>query len=209
MTKPSPKWKGNNVGTYTVNPSKPVVNVPPKITTTGSLNTSIIQQLADQLKLKPLCQMKLGGYTSPVKAIVVDKIPFDLYVYGLGNTTKLLKRNGMKLADYKINSDRLNDVGTYAYTADISKVFLRVGLQEEDRNFTKFLWIKHPNDPRSEIITYRFASDLFGATSSLFLLQATFDTHLKKLESPHKIEISNNLYVDNFQGTTNDKSKLI
>ncbi|XP_069180275.1 caldesmon-like [Procambarus clarkii] len=37
----------------------------------------------------------------------------------------------------------------------------------------------------------------------------TLDTHLKKSDSPYKMEISDNLYVDNFQGTTNDKSKLV
>ncbi|XP_069156006.1 uncharacterized protein [Procambarus clarkii] len=58
--------------------------------------------------------------------------------------------------------------------ADISKAFLWVGLQEEDRNYTKFLWIKDPNNPNSELITY-----------------------------------SNNLYVDNFQGTTSSESKLL
>ncbi|XP_069166162.1 uncharacterized protein [Procambarus clarkii] len=100
-------------------------------------------------------------------------------------------------------------IGAYTYTADISKAFLRVGLQEEDRNYTKFLWIKDPNDPNSELITYRFASVLFGAMSLPFLLQATLDTNLKKSNSPNKTEISNNLYVDNFQGTTSSKSKLL
>ncbi|XP_069191670.1 uncharacterized protein [Procambarus clarkii] len=90
----------------------------------------------------------------------------------------------------------------------ISKAFLTVDLQEEDRNITKFLLVKDPNDPHSETVTYRFASVLFGATSP-FLLQATLDTHLKKSHSPYKTEIGNNLFVDNFQGTTNDKSKLI
>ncbi|XP_069182723.1 uncharacterized protein [Procambarus clarkii] len=99
--------------------------------------------------------------------------------------------------------------GVFAYTADISKAFLRVGLQEMDRDFTKFLWVKDPQNPNSEIITYSFASVLFGATSSPFLLKATLDTHLKKSNSPYKTEISNNLYVDNFQGTTNDENKLV
>ncbi|XP_069183013.1 uncharacterized protein [Procambarus clarkii] len=100
-------------------------------------------------------------------------------------------------------------IGSYTYTADISKAFLGVGLQEEDRNYTKFLWIKDPNDPNSKLITYRLASVLFGTTSSPFLLQATLDTHLKKSNSPSKTEISNNLYVDNFQGTTSSESKLL
>ncbi|XP_069189943.1 uncharacterized protein [Procambarus clarkii] len=100
-------------------------------------------------------------------------------------------------------------IGTYAYTADISKAFVRVGLQEEDCNYTKFLWIKDPNDPNTELITLRFASVLFGAMSSSFLLQATVDIHLKKSNSPNKTEISNNLYVDNFQGTASSESKLL
>ncbi|XP_069184573.1 uncharacterized protein [Procambarus clarkii] len=146
----------------------------------------------------------LGGYTSPLQAIVGDKIPSDLHVTGLGT-----QQTGPSL------TQRLQDVllwfrsGIYAYTADTRKAFLRVGLQEEDRDFTKFLWVKDPQDPDSEIITYRFTSVLFRATSSPFLLQITLDTHLKKSISPHKAEISDNLYVDNFLGTTNDENKLV
>ncbi|XP_069168896.1 uncharacterized protein [Procambarus clarkii] len=112
-------------------------------------------------------------------------------------------------------TQRLQDVllrfcsGIYAYTADISKALVRVGLQEEDRDFTKFLWVKNPQDPNSDVITYRFASVLFWATSSPFLLQATLDIHLKKSTSSYMAEISNNLYVDNFQGNTNDENKLV
>ncbi|XP_069166818.1 uncharacterized protein [Procambarus clarkii] len=109
----------------------------------------------------------------------------------------------MKKVDVKFR------IGTYAYTGDISKAFQRVGLQEEDNNYTKLLWIKDSNNSNSELITNRLASVLFGATSSLFLLQATLDTHLKKSNSPNKTEISNNLYVDNFQGTTSSESKLL
>ncbi|XP_069160890.1 uncharacterized protein [Procambarus clarkii] len=97
----------------------------------------------------------------------------------------------------------------YAYSADISKAFLRVGLQEEDRDFTKFLWVENPEDVNSPVVTFRFSSVLFGATSSPFLLQATLDTHLKKSSSPCKTEISQNLYVDNFQGTVNSTTELL
>ncbi|XP_069184627.1 uncharacterized protein [Procambarus clarkii] len=113
-------------------------------------------------------------------------------------------------------TQRLQDVllrirpGNFSYTADISKAFLRVGLQEEDCNFTKFLWVKDPQDPNCDVITYRFASVLFGATYSPLLLQASLDTHLKKSNSPYKSEISNNLYVYNWtKGTTNDEIKLV
>ncbi|XP_069185905.1 uncharacterized protein [Procambarus clarkii] len=135
------------------------------------------------------------------------------------NCIAKVKANSVSLNEYLKTrpslTQKLCDVllrirtGIFAYTADISKAFLRVGLQEEDRDFIKFLWIKDPLDPDSNVITYRFASVLFGVTSSPFLLQATLDTHLKKSNSPYKAEISGNLYVASFQGTTNAKFKLV
>ncbi|XP_069160619.1 uncharacterized protein [Procambarus clarkii] len=88
----------------------------------GSQKTFISQQLVDQLKLKPITRVNLnisgfltnsgprdyqvvkvlvhlGGSTSPIQAIVVDKIPSDLHVTGLAQTIKFLKRSGIRLAD--------------------------------------------------------------------------------------------------------------
>ena len=96
----------------------------------------------------------------------------------------------------------------FAYTADISKAFLRIGLQSCDRDYTRFLWFSDPQDPNSPIVTYRFKSVLFGATSSPFLLQATLETHLKNSTSPYKERLRSELYVDNLQGTTNDSQEL-
>ena len=96
----------------------------------------------------------------------------------------------------------------YAYTADISKAFLRIGLQSCDRDFTRFLWFHNPHDPDSAIVTYRFRSVLFGAMSSPFLLQATLETHLKNSTSPYKDRLRNEMYVDNLQGTTSDSKEL-
>ncbi|XP_069168893.1 uncharacterized protein [Procambarus clarkii] len=98
----------------------------------GSQKTFITKHLVEQLKLKTANRVKLnisgflankgtceyqvvkllvrlGSSTNPIHAVVVDKIPSDLQVTGL--TVKHLKRNGMRLADYKINSDCLSDVG--------------------------------------------------------------------------------------------------
>ncbi|KAK3871585.1 hypothetical protein Pcinc_023273 [Petrolisthes cinctipes] len=100
-------------------------------------------------------------------------------------------------------------INKYAYTADISKAFLRVGLQEEDRDYTRFVWLSDPNDETSPIKTYRFKSVLFGATSSPFLLQATIDYHLKTSDSPLKEVLASNFYVDNFQGTASEEWELI
>lgn len=100
-------------------------------------------------------------------------------------------------------------IGQYAYTADISKAFLRIGLQEEDRDFTRFLWPSEPLKADSRVKTYRFKSVLFGATSSPFLLQATLDYHLRTSNSPMKATLADSFYVDNFQGSTTDEKYLI
>ena len=97
----------------------------------------------------------------------------------------------------------------FAFAADISKAFLRVGLQEEDRDFTRFLWPEDPNDPKSRLVTYRFRSVLFGATSSPFLLQATLTHHLDKSENCYAEQIKESLYVDNLQGTVLSEKELL
>ena len=49
--------------------------------------------------------------------------------------------------------------GTYAVTADISKAFHRIIVDEEDRKFLKFLWI---NLNSQELLTFQFKVVLFG-----------------------------------------------
>ncbi|XP_068234119.1 uncharacterized protein [Palaemon carinicauda] len=52
-------------------------------------------------------------------------------------TTDLLK----VLLQFRINN--------YACISDIEKAFLMVQLREEDRNYTRFLWLQDPTDPNS------------------------------------------------------------
>ncbi|XP_069159388.1 uncharacterized protein [Procambarus clarkii] len=151
------------------------------------------------------------GHYLPHHAVVKDSVTTPIHI--VFNCSAKVNARSVSLNECRQTgpslTQRLHDVllrfrtCIFAYTADISKAFLRVGLQEEDRNYTKFLWIKDPMDPNSDVVTYRFASVLFGETSP-FLLQATLYTHLKKSDSPYKMEISDNLYVENFQGTTNE-----
>lgn len=111
-------------------------------------------------------------------------------------------------------TEKLGDVllrfrtNKYAFSADISKAFLRVGLQECDRDFTRFLWYENPKNLTFPPVTYRFKSVLFGATCSPFLLQATIDYHLKNSDNIYKTLISQNLYVDNFQGSVDSQQRL-
>nr|XP_045590455.1 uncharacterized protein LOC123752449 [Procambarus clarkii] len=147
---------------------------------------------------------KSGQYL-PHNAVLKDSVTTPIRI--IFSCSAKLKADSVSLNDCLQTglslTQRLQNVllqfrsGVFAYTADISKAFLRVGLQETDRDFTKFLWVKDPQDANSEVITYRFASVLFGSTSSPFLLQVILDTHLKKSNSPYKTDISNNLYVDN------------
>ena len=98
--------------------------------------------------------------------------------------------------------------GKYGYTADISKAFLRIGLKEEHRDYTRFLWIKDLGDESSPLMELRFKSVLFGATSSPFLLQATLDYHFNKAPDSIRDVVKGGFYVDNFLGNSDDASQL-
>jgi hypothetical protein len=84
-----------------------------------------------------------------------------------------------------------------AFVSDIEKAFLNVGLDENDRDFTKFFWIENPEDPESDFITYRFSSVLFGSVSSPALLNAVVRTHLDQQEGDTADNLKRNIYVDN------------
>ncbi|MEL7428249.1 MAG: reverse transcriptase domain-containing protein, partial [Bacteroidota bacterium] len=99
--------------------------------------------------------------------------------------------------------------GRYGFTADISKAFLRVGLQEEDRDFTRFVWKADPYDINSPIVTYRFKAVLFGATCSPFLLQATLAHHFKACDSDIAGLLAKSFYVDNLIGAVNCDQTLL
>ncbi|XP_069184625.1 uncharacterized protein [Procambarus clarkii] len=87
------------------------------------------------------------GQCLPHHAMLRDSITTSIRI--MLNCSAKTKANSVSLNDCLQTGPSLTQklydmllrfrLGTYAYTADISKAFLRVGLQEEDRNFTKFL----------------------------------------------------------------------
>ena len=84
-----------------------------------------------------------------------------------------------------------------AITTDIEKAFLHVGLKEDDRDVTRFLWLSDPSDPASSLQTYRFKSVLFGASCSPFILNATLLKHLRQNTCKTAGTMERDLYVDN------------
>lgn len=91
---------------------------------------------------------------------------------------------------------RMNKV---AMISDIEKAFLQVGLQKEDRDVTRFLWLKDTKQPatKENLQIYRFARVPFGVISSPFLLNATIRLHLQKYNNWIAKSIEQNIYVDN------------
>ena len=52
-----------------------------------------------------------------------------------------------------------------AATADIEQMFYSFYVNEEHRDFLRFLWYRN-NDPKDEVIDYRMKVHLFGNSSS-------------------------------------------
>ncbi|XP_063379405.1 uncharacterized protein LOC134666184 [Cydia fagiglandana] len=91
---------------------------------------------------------------------------------------------------------RCHNVGL---TADVEKAFLQIGLNNNDRDVTRFLWPKDTEKPVTEdnLIQYRFTRVPFGIISSPFLLNATIKHHLQTSEGNYTKQLANNIYVDN------------
>uniref|UniRef100_A0A1I7W2Q3 Reverse transcriptase domain-containing protein n=1 Tax=Loa loa TaxID=7209 RepID=A0A1I7W2Q3_LOALO len=87
----------------------------------------------------------------------------------------------------------------YLVIADVEKVFLQVSLKQEDRDVTRFLWLKDKTKGATQknLATYRFTRVPFGVVSSPFLLAAVI-RHLLNEESVElSAEVAKNLCIDN------------
>jgi len=86
-----------------------------------------------------------------------------------------------------------------AMVADVEKAFLSIGLQQHDRDVTRFLWLKDPKNINIEgnIEVFRFCRIPFGVISSPFLLGATITHHLKQANTLLAVSLQRDIYVDN------------
>jgi hypothetical protein len=92
---------------------------------------------------------------------------------------------------------RMHNIGI---VADIEKAFLQLGLQRDQRDVTRFLWLKdfeNMSTEPSNIQEYRFCRVPFGIISSPFILSATVDYHLDLYETKIAQQIKSDIYMDN------------
>lgn len=101
---------------------------------------------------------------------------------------------------------RLNKIEV---STDMEKAFLHVGLENSDRDVTRFLWLSDPNDQTSQLMTYRFKSVLIGATCSLFILNAALLKHLDKYKTETASTMKKDLYVDNVLSSLDNEKKAL
>ena len=89
-----------------------------------------------------------------------------------------------------------------AIVAEIQKVFLQLGIQPNQRDVTRFLWLKDSGETRVEsdnIQEYRFCRVPFGLISSPFLLGATIESHLESYDRELALKLKSDIYVDNMK----------
>ena len=89
------------------------------------------------------------------------------------------------------------------------KAFLHVGLDGNDRDFTRFFWLSDPKNPESSFQVFCFKTVLFGSTSSPFMLNATLHHHLDNYSTLVAKDIRDNMYVDNVISGSDQETDII
>ena len=101
-----------------------------------------------------------------------------------------------------------------AFTADIEKAFLQIELNTQDRDATRFLWLKDVDKSAinpDNLVVYRFCRVLFGAASSPYLLNATIQhyDHLIKQDDWISEDLQRSIYMDNVVTRTDTKPEAL
>lgn len=90
---------------------------------------------------------------------------------------------------------RMKPVGVLA---DIRKAFQMIEIDENDKEYLKFLWWR--DNTQTQMITYRHCRVVFGLKCSPFLLAAVLEEHLSAVENSKRWaaeELKSALYIDN------------
>ena len=93
-------------------------------------------------------------------------------------------------------------------TADIKQAFFQIGVKEEDRDLTRFLWVQNPADMRTIVPReMRFTRVVFGGVCSMAILDNVNRHHLDACEDRYPTTVPllrNSLYCDDFDGGAED-----
>ena len=102
-----------------------------------------------------------------------------------------------------------------AITADIEKAYLQVNIEEEYRDYLRFLWFTNLfNDEKVKVCKYRFTRVIFGVTCSQYLLNATVNKHIQKytnIDNDFVKKVQGKFYVDDLStgvNTVNEGTEL-
>ena len=82
-----------------------------------------------------------------------------------------------------------------AFSGDVKRMFLCIGVHEKDRDHLRFLW----RDKQGQIVTYRFKNVTFGLRDAPFVAQEVFKTHAQKYAHKYSMAVDillNKRWVD-------------
>ena len=98
-----------------------------------------------------------------------------------------------------------------ALIADIEKAFLQVGLNEADRDVTRFPWVKDIKKPPMDtnLQVYRLTRIPFGIISSPSLLGSTVKHLLESIGAPVTEQAVHDIYIDNLISGVNITDEAI
>lgn len=101
--------------------------------------------------------------------------------------------------------------GKIVVQADVEKAFLHMNMREQDRDLTRFLWLKDIHKPPTDdnIVAYRFTRVVFGIACSPFLLAASIRHHLPQDGSELAQELMDRIYSDNVLILANDELEAV
>ena len=167
---------------------------------------NIIREQIHKQIVEPVKMSKTQDYIPHHPVIRTDKsttkirIVYDASAKGSnGLSLNNCLHKGPKFDQNIINILLRFRVHRIAFSADIEKAFLMVGIAESDRDVLRFLWVKDIHSSIPEIVLLRFTRVVFGVTASPFLLNATISHHLNQYREvdPDFVEkLSRSMYVD-------------
>ena len=94
-----------------------------------------------------------------------------------------------------------------AFVGDIEKAFLMVSVVDHDRDVLRFLWVTDIDKADPQIAVLRFTRVVFGVSASPFLLNATIDHRIKRMDPSEEEFIQKfrrSIYVDDVATSLTD-----